>query len=128
MSTEVVKRENNQQIEAVADRTTTVRPAVDIYENKDEYLIVADMPAVTKNALSIHLEESQLTIEGNVTEEESSDALEREFRLINYRRSFKLPEFVDREKVAAELKHGVLTLHLPKTDAIKPKRIEVRAG
>lgn len=127
MSTELASREQDQQLEAVNERPT-VRPAVDIYENRDEYLVVADLPAVNRDNLNIHLADSQLTIEGQVGEEESGNALEREFRLINYRRSFELPAFVDRSKVAAELKHGVLTLHLPKTDAVRPKQIKVRAG
>lgn len=127
MSTELAKRARDQQLETVNERPT-MRPAVDIYENHDEYLVVADLPAVNKDRLNIHLVDSQLTIEGEVGEEESGNALEQEFRFINYRRSFELPEFVDRNRVTAELKHGALTLHLPKSDAVKPKQIEVRAG
>ncbi len=127
MSKELSKRENEQNIEAVNQRPA-VRPAVDIYENREEYVVIADLPAVSKDELSIHLDESQLTIEGTVGQEANENALEREFRLVNYRRSFELPEHVDRNKVSAELKNGVLNLHLPKTEAVKPKQIEVRAG
>ena len=123
MSKEMTKPEG----ENVSERAT-VRPAVDIYENQDEYLVIADLPAVSKDNLSIHLENSQLTIEGSVGTDPGDNPLEREFRLINYRRSFELPRFVDREKVAAELSDGVLTLHLPKAEAVKPRRIQISAG
>lgn len=126
MSTEITKRENDE-LEAVSEHPT-VRPAVDIYESRDEYLVIADMPSVSKDNLNIRLEDAHLTIEGTVSADQIENALEREFRMVSYRRSFELPEFVDRSKVAAELKHGVLTLHLPKTEAVKPKRIAVRAG
>lgn len=126
MTTEMAKRESSS-LESVDERPT-VRPNVDIYENRDEYVVVADLPAVSKDALSIRLEDSELTIEGTVVDPMGDSAIEREFRLVNYRRSFVLPEFVDRAKVSAELTHGVLTLHLPKSEAVKPRRIQVRAG
>jgi HSP20 family protein len=126
MSTEMTKRESTE-MEATSERPT-IRPAVDIYENTDEYLMIADMPAVAKEDLNIHLSDSQLTIEARVGSEAGDNAVQREFRLADYRRSFELPEFVDRGKVAAELDSGVLTLHLPKLDQVKPRQIEVKAG
>ncbi len=126
MKTELVKR-GRDPIETV-DARPTVRPMVDIYENRDEYLVVADLPAVARDRLSIEIVDSRLTIQGQVSAERDDGAMEREFGLANYSRSFDLPEFVDRSRVSAELDRGVLTLHLPKTDAVKPKQIEVRAG
>jgi len=124
--TELATREA-QELESVNERPS-IRPTVDIYENSDEYLVVADLPAVDRDRLNINIEDSRLTIEGTVGGEPAENAIAREFQLVSYRRSFELPEFVDRDKVAAELKHGVLTLRLPKTDAVKPRQIEVRAG
>lgn len=126
MSTEMTKRQENE-LEEVSERPS-VRPPVDIFENRDEYLVVADVPAVAKDDLGIHLEDGRLTIEGRVGEDLGENALEREFRLFNYRRTFDLPETVDRNKVTAELKQGVLRLHLPKIDAVKPRQIRVTAG
>ncbi len=126
MSTELSTKDN-RRLETVSEHPT-VRPPVDIYENRDEYLVVADLPGVDKDRLDIQLVDSQLTIEGQVGEEAGEHTIEREFRLINYRRSFELPEHVDRQKVAAKLENGVLTLHLPKSEAVKPKRIQVQAG
>lgn len=123
MSTEMTTHEG----ESVSERAT-IPPAVDIYENSNEYLVIADLPAVAKDDLSIHLEDSQLTIEGKVGSEPGDNAVERELRLVDYRRTFELPRFIDREQVSAEFTNGVLSLHLPKADAVKPRRIEVRAG
>src|SRR5687767_11381639 len=102
MRHELAKRENDK-IETVDERPT-VRPVVDIYENADEYLVVADLPAVSRDNLNIHIADSQLVIEATVSAEQLENAIEREFHLVNYRRSFELPEFVDRNKVQAKLR------------------------
>jgi HSP20 family molecular chaperone IbpA len=103
-------------------------PAVDIYENNDEVLLVADVPGVRKDDLSIHLENEQLYLEGRMHEDESGTLLGCECPPIDYRRTFLVPPGIDGEKIAADLKHGVLYLHLPKTEALKPRRVEVKAG
>ena len=126
MSTDMVKRDESQ-LENVSERPS-VRPPVDIFENVEEYLVVADMPGVTKDALDIRLETDQLTLCGRVAEEDLGTAVEREYRLVDYQRTFQLPNVINRDKVSAELKNGVLTLHLPKVDAVKPRRIEVKAS
>ena len=123
MSTDMIKRDESQ-LENVSERPS-VRPPVDIFENVEEYLVVADMPGVNKDALDIRLETDQLTLYGRVAEEELGTAVEREYRLVDYQRTFHLPNVINRDKVSAELKNGVLTLHLPKVDAVKPRRIEV---
>jgi len=126
MSTEMVKREE-EQLENVSERPS-VRPPVDIYESREEYLVVADLPGVNGDALEIDLDADRLTLRGKTAEASFGQAIEREFRLLDYARTFQLPNVVDRAKVAAELKNGVLTLRLPKVDAVKPRRIEVKAG
>jgi HSP20 family molecular chaperone IbpA len=90
-------------------------PRVDVFENKDEVLLLADLPGVTQDGLKLHLDEEQLDLEGQTPS-------------FDYRRSFYMPQGTDRERVSAELKNGVLWLHLPKSPAIKPRRIEVKGG
>lgn len=126
MSTDMVKREN-EELENVSERPS-VRPPVDIYENKEEYLVVADLPGVNSDTLEINLDADRLTLTGKNVDEAAGSVVEREYRLFDYARTFQLPNVVDRAKVSAELKNGVLTLHLPKVDAVKPRRIEVKAG
>lgn len=123
MSTSMIKRED-QRLENVAERAA-VAPRCDIFEGKDELLLVADMPGMSEKNLKVHLNDEELTIEGR-PDDEDRNALAREFRLFDYRRSFIVPSGIDRNKVAAELKDGVLWLHLPKSEAIKPRRIEVK--
>ena len=126
MSNVMQKREDSR-VEAVAERPS-VAPRCDIFENKDELLLVADLPGVTQETLKIHLDADQLSIEGRPSEEPEGNVLQREFRLVDYRRSFLVPDMIDREKVSAELRNGVLHLHLPKSAAVKPRQIEVKAG
>lgn len=104
----------NETAEAVRQRPA-VAPRCDVFENKDEVLLVADLPGVLQEALRIDVDEERVVLEGR------RDAYD-------FRRSFLLPDGIDRAKIAAELKNGVLWLHLPKAAAIKPRRIEVKAG
>ena len=110
----VSRQQQNAEIEAVRQRAA-VAPRCDVFENKDEVLLVADMPGVAQEALRIDVDEERVSLEGR---KDSYD----------FRRSFILPEGIDREKIAAELKNGVLWLHLPKAAAVKPRRISVKAS
>jgi HSP20 family molecular chaperone IbpA len=100
--------------EAVQQRAG-IAPRCDVFENKDEVLLVADLPGVSEDTLRIDVVDERISLEGR---RESYD----------FRRSFVLPDGIDREKIAAELKHGVLWLHLPKAAAVKPRRITVKAS
>lgn len=101
-------------------------PAVDIYENDDSLTLIADMPGVEKGGLDINLEKGTLTIKGQSTIAERGEALLREHAGSRYYRQFRLTEQIDGEKTSAELKNGVLTLVIPKAEAAKPKKIEIR--
>ncbi|WP_437677591.1 Hsp20/alpha crystallin family protein [Sorangium sp. So ce131] len=103
-----------------------VPPAVDIYENAEELLVVADLPGVTQDHLAIRLEKGELTFEGR-----RAEAAEREKgaeSLPDYRRSFVVPQGIDAEKISAELQAGVLRIHLPKSASLKPRQIPISAG
>jgi len=116
MSTELTKREENQP-EAVSQERF-LRPACDVYENDDEWLIIADVPGVEKDTLTLNLDKDDLTIEGR-----------REGQgYAGYRRAFTLPAGVDGDKVLAKMDRGVVTIHLPKAASIKPRQITVTAG
>ncbi len=103
-----------------------VPPAVDIYENADELLVVADLPGVTQDKLAIRLEKGELTFEGR-----RAEAAEREQSAVDlpdFRRSFVVPQGIDSDKIAAELQAGVLRIHLPKSASLKPRQIPISAG
>jgi HSP20 family molecular chaperone IbpA len=110
----------------------TVTPAVDIFENKDEFLLFADLPGVTKEGLTMHFERGQLFLQGDRRQppelEGAAGADQKASHDFDYRRVFTLPHGIDSARIEAELNAGVLRVRLPKEDSLKPRRIEVKAG
>ncbi len=104
-------------------------PAVDIYETENEYVLEADMPGVKKEDLDITFEKNQLEISGNVDQSlsEEENLKHREYMLYNYNRRFTVGDGIDSEKIEAKLDDGVLTLTLPKSEKVKPRKIEVKS-
>lgn len=100
-------------------------PDVDIYVNDEEILLVADLPGVHRDNLTISLENDTLTIEAKSGVEFVGSPQRQEFDKVEYRRVFTLPKGIDREKCTADLQLGVLTLRLPRAGAGKPCRIAV---
>src|SRR5690606_12658136 len=105
------------------------RPSADITENDNEYLIKADLPEVKKEDINIRVENGVLTLSGERRVEKSTDN-EKEHRRETFygkfARSFSLPDDVEVDKLSAECRDGVLRVHLPKSDAKKPRTIEVK--
>jgi len=101
-----------------------VAPPVDIYENNDEILVVADLPGVPNDALSVRVDGGELLIEGTQRLSEPGPAV----RPLAFSRAFRVPNTVDANAISAELTHGVLRVHLAKREAAKPRRIEVKAS
>ena len=123
---ELVKREEttperSRQIPAVA-------PVVDIYENTDEILLHADMPGVAKEDITVNVDNGKLTISGLRKVIGGGAANWAEFGDVEYTRVFSVPQAIDVGKVNAELRDGVLKLHLPKSEAAKPRQIEIKAA
>ena len=102
------------------------RPAATIVENKDGFLIEADLPGVNRDGLQLTVEDDTLTILGKRNAPTNGTrALHRETAQTDYRRAFELGREVDRTKVEAQFEQGVLRVFLPKAEALKPRRIEV---
>lgn len=107
-------------------RASTLTPLANILESADGYLVEAEMPGVTKDGLEITVENGELAIVGHrpaVTP--AGTALYRESRGLDYRRVFELDPSIDTSKITAKIEQGVLKLHLPKAEAVKPRRIAV---
>lgn len=118
---QIVKREITRHPEAF------VTPLTDIYEEENGLYVVVDLPGVEKSGLKLAVENDILTIEGHVNaESKNSNYLIREFEPSNYFRQFELSESVDRENINAELKNGVLSIFLPRAEALKPRTIDVK--
>ncbi len=116
-----------------AERTRSgrcYRPNVDILERADELTVLADMPGVKGEDISIDFENGTLTIHGRVQERQSAnqDYLLREYGIGDFYRSFEIGESIDANGITAEYRDGVLTLHLPKVEAAKPRRITVQTA
>ena len=102
-----------------------ITPPVDIFETKDGLTVVADLPGVDRSMLDVRVADGLLTIQGRTAHVAPGTLVEAEYRLLNFYRQFELPDEVDAEKIGAELKHGVLTLRLPKKEKAKPRKVEV---
>jgi HSP20 family protein len=106
----------------------TWTPPVDIYETDDALILKAELPGVSKDDVSVEVHQNTLTLRGQrkheaEVKEENYHRVERAYG--TFQRSFVLPTMVDQDKVQATFKDGVLELHLPKSEAAKPKRVAI---
>lgn len=122
--TTMVRREEN--LPEKAAQRPTVTPAVDIYENDEEILLIADFPGVAKDQVSVNLDRDVLTIEGRRVSGIEKGPISTEYPEFELLRSFTLPSGVDPDKVSAKIEHGVLQVHLPKHAALRPRKIDIR--
>jgi HSP20 family protein len=106
-------------------------PATDVVERADAYLITLDLPGVDPDSIEVTFEHSLLKVRG--TKPRGFDADAKSLRIFSagrvtggFERSMRLPEFVDGENIVAELRHGVLSLTVPKLQAALPRRINVK--
>ena len=109
----------------------SVLPAVDVRETDADYLMEVELPGLSEKDVEVKLDNNLLTISSKTEEkqeEKKNGYVMRERRSAQFSRSFVLPEGVDREKITAEFKNGILHLGFPKVPAAKPKTIEVKAS
>lgn len=119
---------HEEQTEPVA--RASVAPLVDVYENDEEMLLVADLPGVSRENLRIDVDREHLVIEGHRgdgAKRKGERELASEFRACDYRRRFTLPDGIDSAKITAQLASGILVMHLPKAAGLKPRRVEIKA-
>src|ERR1700758_5294923 len=105
-------------------------PPSDIYETRDSIVVLAEMPGVGPDGVDITLERRMLTIRGRsaASEHTGYQRIYNEYADGDYERVFTLSENIDRDRIEATLKDGVLHLVLPKAETAKPRRIELRAS
>lgn len=117
---------NDQAVSREATRSEAryVTPPVDIVETEDGLTVVADVPGLDEKNLELSVDQGVLTIEGKAVFGTGS-LLWREYAMDGYWRQFHLPDSFDASKAKAEIRHGVLTLHLPKAEAAKPRKIAI---
>ncbi len=114
---------NQTAVARDARQFVTVRPAVRVVESPDAYILTADLPGVAADAVEVHLEKNVLTVAG-----ESSWSTAGGPEIIRrFERSFAIRDGLDRSGLTASMKHGVLTVTLPKATEAKRQRVEVKA-
>jgi HSP20 family protein len=107
-----------ERTEKKEQRTATVRPRVDILETASEFLLVADMPGVSPTNVDLSFDKGELTLRGSRSGP----------RAVQFERTFAVSDVVAADRIGAEIKDGVLTVTLPKTEAVKPRKIAVHAN
>lgn len=107
-----------------------VVPPVDIYEDEGGITVIADLPGVNRENLAVRIDGEELFIEAAATAvaPENMELIYGEAQFAAYRRQFTLSRELDAAQIEANLKDGLLRLRIPKAEAAKPRRIEVRAG
>ena len=114
--------------EEIRQEERYLAPPVDIYEIPDGLTVIADLPGVDRDGLDVRVDDGILTIQGKPKHPVPGDPVRTEFRLINFYRQFQLGDEVDQEKITATMKHGVLTINLPRAERLKPKKIQVHVS
>ena len=105
--------------------------ALDVVENPDEYLVKASLPGINPDDLEITFTNNTLTIKGEIKDDQEFDQAQyhvRERRYGAFSRSISLPSGIQSDQISANYEDGVLKLHLPKAEEVKPKRIQIKAG
>jgi HSP20 family molecular chaperone IbpA len=127
-----LKVREKQELAQPAEQTRpgmVFSPSVDIFETDDEISLLADMPGVVPENLSIDLRDNTLTLEGDIVPAAApkEEVVYAEYSTGRYYRQFSLSEVIDQAKIDAKLQDGVLRLSLPKVAKATPRKIAVKA-
>jgi len=128
-----LKVREKQEVTSPAEQTTpglVFTPAVDIFETEKEITLLADMPGVKADDLTIDLRDNTLTLSADIASIDASDEenILMEYETGRYYRQFTLGEMINQENIDAKLNDGVLRLTLPKIEKATPKKITVQSG
>lgn len=120
-------REQNGSAPAKAYHQRAIAPPVDVFENADEVLIVADVPGVRGDGIDLRVENDTLTLDAKrASSKDDSPALVREYVEVDFSTTFRIPAGIDTSGITAETKSGTLLVRLPKAAAAKSRKIVVR--
>jgi len=113
-----------------ATRGVTFTPRVDIVETEQELTLYADLPGVRAEDVDLRFEQGELFLTGRTPERgpKTKNVLLNEYEVGDFYRAFTIHESIDASKISAEHKNGVLIVHLPKSEAVRPRQINVRGS
>lgn len=131
--THEIQAKDKQEVKSATEQTTpgpVFSPVVDIFEDDQALTIVADMPGVPSENVSIDLQNDVLTLTGipSVSVPEKEESLLQEFETGKYFRQFTLSEVIDQAQIKASLNQGVLRVTLPKVGPAKPRKVQITEG
>jgi len=110
----------------IGQRVEYFTPLVDLHQDADGYALEVEMPGVTKQGVEITIEDGKLILGGHrPAAREFGRAVHRERKTGEYRRVFDLDPSIDATRISARIDQGLLTVHLPKAEAVKPRKISV---
>lgn len=121
------RQEQKKDVSTTREESQYLIPPVDIYETDEGLTVLADLPGVSKDTVEVKVEDNVLSISGKPVATDEQEWDYQEYSLLPFFRQFQLNEEVDQEKIQAELKNGVVRIHLPKAEKSKPRKIEIKA-
>ncbi len=120
---------NNEHInfDEIFENEISYAPQVNIYETRDEFVLIANMPGVSRENVHLRLVNGAIVLFGrtNYTEEKDRTYLLNEREIGNYYRKFKLADSIDHDKIEAKYENGQLIINLPKFEDAKPRNISI---
>lgn len=132
MADTAIQKRDAQQVNIPdrIDQSATFTPLVDIFETNDEFIFQADLPGVKAGDIDVSYERGLLTISGKVQprQTEQTRYLWQEYDVGNFYRQFTINTEINQEGIRADLKNGVLTLHVPKAESARARMIEIRTA
>ena len=131
--TQELQVQQKREVDKAEEATTPTRafmPNADVFETEDALTVVLEMPGVERDHMEIGIDNGVLTIEGQIDfgKYEGLRPIYGEYNVGPYRRSFRISNRINQDRISAEMRDGVITLLLPKAEEAKPRKIEVRSG
>lgn len=122
-----VKTLNNNSIDEILRRENKILPSTDIFENADEFILIANMPGVSRSEIQVKVIDESLIVFGRIdyTQAINRDYILNENEIGNYFRKFKISDSIDKTKISAKYDNGQLIVSLPKNERLKPRTIEI---
>jgi HSP20 family protein len=131
--TQELQVQQKREVDKAEEATTPTRafmPNADVFETEDALTVVLEMPGVDRDHMEIGIDNGVLTVEGQIDfgKYEGLRPIYGEYNVGPYRRSFRISNRIDQDRISAEMRDGVITLLLPKAEEAKPRKIEVKSG
>jgi HSP20 family molecular chaperone IbpA len=129
--TQALQAREKQELQEESTRPGAVfRPDIDILEDRDGYVVYADLPGVDDKSIDVRLDRGTLTLDARLATvpETGWNPIHAEYRIGSYHREFRISEDIDTSGVSAKMQNGVLELVLPKSANRRPRSIQVQAG